>query len=67
MFQNSVEGAGKVVKMLGPIGRKGGRCQHSSCRASVFPRAPTWRPGLEPSGSCLQIQFGHEGSFAEPA
>ena len=40
----------KLSKCLGPIGRKGGRCQHSSCRASAFPRAPTWRPGLEPWG-----------------
>ena len=50
VFQHLVEGTGKVVKMLGPIGRKVGRCQHSSCRASAFPRAPTWRPGLEPWG-----------------
>ena len=37
MFQHPVEGTGKVVQILGPMGRKVGRFQHSSC---VFPRAP---------------------------
>ena len=54
----------KLSKWLGPIGRKGGRYQHSSCGASAFPRAPTWRPGLEPWGrlpadpvTCSDVRF----------
>ena len=65
MFQHPVEGTGKVVKMLGPIGRAG---------INIVAVVPVHSQELPLGGqdwnhgeSCLQIQFGHEVSFVEPA